>query len=391
MSKAIYDLLITGGRVVDPSQDLDDERDIALSDGRLAALERSVPESSAQRVVKAHGLIVTPGLIDFHVHVYEGVSHYGVNADSHCLSRGVTTVVDAGSAGAETFPGLLEYIVRPARTRILAYLNISALGMIGRSVGELEDLRYVDVDAALDVIEENRDVILGIKARMEPEVHGDNGYAVLGLAREASEAARVPLMFHIGDTHPPLPQILETSQPGDVITHCYHSRPGGILDARGRLLPEVVDAAARGVVFDVGHGRGSFSFEVARRALDQGLEPDTISTDLHSYNVGGPVHDLVTTMSKFLHLGLPLSDVIYRSSTRPAEMIGMGDRLGTLRPGALADVTLLELRQAPVQLSDAGWNVPVETITADQFLAPVGVIRDGELSFLTKSDSPPQH
>lgn len=351
-------------------------------------MDVSIPERNAKRVVDARDLIVTPGLIDFHVHVYEGVSHYGVDVDATCLERGVTTVVDAGSAGAETFPGFLAYVIGHARTRILAYLNISAIGMVGSQAGELEDLGYSDVDAAVNVVNQNRDVILGIKARMESQVHRNQGYAVLERAREASATAHVPIMFHIGDTHPPLSHLLKASRSGDVITHCFHSRPGGILDGRGQLLPEAADAAARGVVFDIGHGRGSFSYDVARKALDQGLRPDTISTDLHAYNVDGPVYDLLTTMSKFLHLGFPLSEVVYRSSTRPAELMGLSDRLGTLRPGAAADVTLLELREGPVPLSDAGWDVPVETVTGQQLLVPAGVVRDGAYRALNRKAPP---
>jgi dihydroorotase len=387
----MYDLLIKGGRVIDPAQRLDAERDLALSSGKIAALENDIPAAEAQKVLDARGLLVTPGLIDIHVHVYEGVSHFGINADATCLNKGVTTAVDTGSSGAGTFPGFRKYIIEVSRTRVLAYLNLSVLGMITECAGELQDLRYADTDAALEIIDSNRDVILGIKVRMEPDFIGENGYEVLKLARATSEAAGLPIMFHIGNTHPPLPDILKETRSGDVITHCFHSRPGGILDDEMRLLPEVVGAVRRGVNFDIGHGRGSFSFEVARRALAQDFPPGTISSDLHAHNVMGPVYDLATTMSKFLYLGLSLNDVIEMSSTRPASVIRMADQLGTLRPGALADVTLLELREEPVELTDAGWDVPVETVTAEQLLVPVGAVRGGELVFFDRQKTGHTH
>jgi dihydroorotase len=376
----VYDTLIRGGRVIDPAQNLDAEMDVALADGRVAALAPSLPAAEAAQVLDASGHLVTPGLIDIHVHIYEGVSHYGVNPDATCLHKGVTTVVDAGSSGAQTFPGFHKYIVEVSQTRILAYLNLSVLGMITECAGELEDLRYADTQAALRTLEANRDMLLGIKVRMEPAMVGSNGYEVLHLARETSDAAGLPLMIHIGDTFPPLPEILAETRAGDVVTHCYHDRPGGLLDEEGRVLPSVRAAAERGVNFDLGHGRGSFSYRVARQALAQDLPPGTISSDLHIHNLHGPVFDLATTMSKFLYLGLSLPEVIEKTTAAPARSVRLGDQIGTLRPGAAADVTLLDLRQGPVSLTDAGERAR-ETVTADQSLVPLGVIRAGQVVF----------
>ncbi len=376
----MYDLLIRRGRVIDPAQNLDAERDVALTGGRVAVIVPTIHESEARRVVDARGLIVTPGLIDVHVHIYEGVSHYGINADATCLRKGVTTVVDAGSSGAQTFPGLRKYIVEVSQTRILAYLNLSVMGMLSECAGELEDLRYADTQAALRTLEANRDVLLGIKVRMEPAMLGQNGYEVLKLARETSDAAGLPLMIHIGDTFPPLPEILAETRAGDVVTHCYHDRPGGILDEDGKVLPSARAAAERGVFFDVGHGRGSFAFHVARKALAQGFPPGTISSDLHVYNVNGPVFDLATTLSKFLHLGLPLTKVIELATANPARSVRLADQLGTLRPAACGDVTLLQLRDGPVSLTDASESSR-ETVTAHQALIPAGVVREGQVIF----------
>jgi dihydroorotase len=375
----MFDVLIRGGRVIDPAQGLDGVLDVALAGGTVAAVGENLG-GEARTVIEARGLVVTPGLIDAHVHIYEGVSHYGINADATCLSTGVTTVVDAGCAGAQTFPGLRKFIIDVSQTRILAYLNLSAMGMLSEHAGELEDMRYADTAFALRTLEANRDVLLGIKVRMEPAMLGQNGYAVLKLARETSDAAGLPLMIHIGDTSPPLPEILAEARAGDVVTHCFHDRPGGILDEGGRVLPSVRAAAERGVMFDVGHGRGSFSFRVAAQALAQDFPPAMISTDLHIYNVHGPVFDLATTMSKFLHLGLSLPQVVEMTTANPARSVRMENEIGTLRAGACADVTLLEWREGPVQLTDAG-EAARETVTAQGALIPAGVVRGGRVVF----------
>lgn len=376
----MYDLLIRHGQVIDPSQNLEAERDIAIAGGRIAAVGVAIDEAEAKHVLNARGLLVMPGLIDAHTHIYEGVSHYGINADATCLHTGATTVVDAGCAGAQTWPGFRKFIIDVSQTRILAYLNLSAMGMLSEYAGELEDLRYADTAAALKTIDANRDVILGIKVRMEPAMCGGNGHAVLKLARETSDAAGLPLMIHIGDTFPSLPEILRETRAGDVVTHCYHDRPGGILDESGKVLPCVRDAVQRGVLFDVGHGRGSFSFAVARQALAQELPPAMISTDLHIYNLNGPVFNLATTMSKFLHLGLSLRQVVEMTTRNPARSVRLENEIGTLRPGACADVTLLEMRAGPVPLTDAGEKVR-ETVTADRALIPAGVVRGGQVIF----------
>ncbi len=374
----MYDLIIRDGRVIDPAHGVDDMLDVAIETDRIVALGSAMPRERAAQVLEAQGCIVTPGLIDLHVHVFEGISHYGVNADTSGLMRGVTTVIDAGSAGAQTFPGFRKYIIEGAQTRVLAYLNLSVLGMITERAGELEDLRYADTDAALRIIAANRDVIVGIKVRMEPDMVGENGHEVLRLARATAEAADLPLMIHIGNTEPPLPDILREARPGDVITHCYHNRPGGILDGAGRILPQVRQAARRGIGFDVGHGRGSFAFAVARQALAQDLPPTTISTDLHHYNVHGPVFDLATTMSKFLHLGMPLQEVIARTTAHPARVIGRPGEIGGMKPGSSADLTVLEAVEGPVMFTDAS-DTGRETVWGELALKPRAVVRAGKL------------
>lgn len=238
-----YDLLVKGGVVVDPAQGLHEPRDLAIARGVIADVAPGIDAVTARQTLDATGLLVTPGLIDLHVHVYPGVSHYGVNADRHALPQGVTTVLDAGSSGADTFEGFRRYIVDVSATRIYALLNISSMGMVSPQVGELEDLRYADVERAIEVIERNRDVIQGVKVRLSRGIVGENGLQPLRLAKRASEAVKMPLMVHPGNTPAPLTTILAELQDRDILTHCYHGSRYGILDDAGVVLDEVRSAA----------------------------------------------------------------------------------------------------------------------------------------------------
>lgn len=370
---ADFDLIVSGGTVVDPSQALHGLHDIAIKDGRIAAVGVFEP-SMAAAVLDARGLIVTPGIVDMHVHVYEGVSHYGVDADENCIHKGVTTVLDAGSAGAQTFPGFREYVIDRARTRVFALMNISASGMISDIVGELEDLRWADPGETLKMLERHRDVVLGVKVRLENRMAGENAIAALKMAREVADAARVPIMVHIGGTVNPLTDFLPLLRAGDVMTHCFHAKTYGVLDADGVVVPEVRAAVARGVLLDIGHGRGGFSFDVCRKAIAQGLNPSTISSDIHTHNIHGPVFDMATTMSKFLHLGFALDDVVRMTTVDPAGAMGMPNGIGTLRDGAPADISLFELRHGTFEFVDA---LDAHE-TAERRLIPYAVVRDGQ-------------
>jgi dihydroorotase len=338
-------------------------------------VDTDIPRDRSWEVLDASGHIVTPGLVDIHVHVYPGVSHYGIDPDSTCLARGVTTACDAGSSGADTFEGLRRYVIEVVETRVLAFLNISTLGMISPLDNELENLKHANPERAISVCERNRDVIQGIKVRLTRSIVGGNGLEPLKLARRAAEALGIPLMVHVGDTPSPLGEILSEMRPGDLLTHCFHGRRHGILDERGGILPEAEEAIGKGIVFDVGHGVGSFSFEVARRALAVGLAPGTISSDLHFYNVNGPVFDLATTMSKFMLLGLPLDEVLAKTTSVPARLLGLSDRLGSLRKGFLADVAVFKLSRGDFEFEDSMH----EKVRGDQKLEPVAVIRRGRV------------
>jgi len=352
-----YDLLVKGGRVVDPSQGLSAPRDVAITAGKVARVAAGIPESSARQVLDARGRIVTPGLIDLHVHVYDGVAPLGIPADPNCIAKGVTTALDAGSAGAHTFPGFRRQVISTAQTRVYALLNISVVGQSTLSPdnpwGELLDLRYANPKLAIKTIEQNRDVILGVKIRLTRNIAGNHDLQALGLAREAADAVGLPLMVHIGGSFSPLPKILAMLKKGDVITHTYRGGEGGILDGRGRILAEVRKAVEGGVRLDVGHGAGSFSWDVAEVALKQELPPGTISSDVHEYNVNGPVFDLATTLSKFMHLGMTLEQVIERATSNAAQAFGFPKGLGTLREGAEADVAVFQLAEGDFELHDA--------------------------------------
>lgn len=374
-----YDLLVKGGRVVDPSQGLSARRDIAVSGSKIVRLAETIPEGDALHVIDASGRIVTPGWIDIHVHVYDGVAPLGIPADPNCIAKGVTTAIDAGSAGAHTFPGLRKYVIDVADTRILALLNISVVGQSTLSQdnpwGELLDLRYANVDLAAKTIERHRDVIVGMKVRLTRNIAGEHDLEVLRRARTAADAAGLPVMVHIGGSHSPIEEILGLTKPGDVITHSFRGGDGGILDAQGRIHDVVLERVGSGVHLDIGHGAGSFSFETAERALEQGLKPGTISSDVHQFNVHGPVFDLATTVSKFLHLGLTLEEAVRRVTFNPAQVFGQLRELGTLREGAEADIAVLALDEGRFPLTDAHGV----TRFGRRLLRPVATIKAGQL------------
>jgi len=330
-------------------------------------------------VIDASGRYVTPGLIDVHVHVFPGVSFLGVEPDPTCLARGVTTVVDAGSAGADTFPGFRKYVIEVSQTRILAQLNISSQGMLSRHVGEFALPEYADVDACCRMIEQHRDLILGVKVRLTKNsiVAQSAGMTPLHRAREAADAAGLPIMVHPQAAWcDSIDDILKVMKKGDILTHTFHGSACGIMDGdSGKVRVSVLDAIERGVIFDVGHGAGSFSWDVVEAAMAEGVLPMTISSDLHTGNINGPVYDLANILTKFLHLGLSLDDVLARVTSVPAAAVLMQDRIGTLAPGAWGDAVVFELREGTYNLEDCHGGVR----TGMRSLEPVIVIKDGRV------------
>ena len=371
-----YDLLIHGGTVIDPASGHHAPADVAVAGGRIVAVQPDLGELDAAEAIDASSCLVVPGLVDLHVHVYPGVADLSVEADPTCLGRGVTTAVDAGSSGANTFPGFRRWVVEPSRGRILAYLNISAAGQIDPFLGELHDLRYADPERAARVAEAHPDVIVGFKVRVSEMLAGPNGLAGLDRALEAGRATDLPVMVHIGGTPFDIEEVLGRLRPGDVVTHAYTGwRPGIVDDASGRVVAGAREARERGVVFDVGHGAGSFTWPVAEAALADAFRPDTISSDLHRLNIAAPVHDLATTMSKFLLLGLSLDEVVAMTTTAPAAALGpkATPALGRLVVGGEADVTVLRLEEGRFDLVDTAGT----TREARQRLVPVATVRAG--------------
>ncbi len=378
-----WDLLLRNADVLDPGPGLRGRRDIAVAGGAIAAVEPSLEPRELEPVptMDLGGRLAVPGLIDVHAHLFAGVSHYGVEPDRCCLPRGVTTAIDAGSAGAQTFPAFREIASRSA-TRVKALLNLSSQGMLIDGAGELEDMRYVEPDRIVQVCRENPDLIVGLKVRLTPKYVGGNAAAALAAVIRAAAETGLPVMVHPNESVVPLAEILATLRPGDVLTHCYHGRGNGILDARRILLPAVRDARERGVLFDVGHGMGSFSFAVARAALEQGFAPDTISTDVHTYSIRSPAVDLATTMTKFLHLGMPLEECVRRVTAAPASAFRLGHGIGSLAAGCPADITVLEIARRPAVLRDCE-NVEERT---EEVIVPILCLRAGELVALDAPD-----
>ena len=352
MSGSLYDWLVCGGRVIDPANGLDSVLDVAISGGKIAAVEANLDVGLADKVYDAGGKLVTPGLVDLHTHTYDLVTPLGIDVDHYCLGRGVTTAVDTGSAGCDTFRGFRAFSVERFRTRVLAFLNISRAGLaVGAATlkdapGELESPKFINADECVTCIEANRDILIGVKVRLS-----------------ASIAA---------------PGQMES---GDIYTHCYHGYESTIIDPQTRAIhASVLDARQRGVLFDIGHGMGSFNWTVAEICAAHGFWPDTISTDMHSLTCDGPGYDLPTVMSRLLHLGMPLPEVIRTSTVNAAAAIGWQDRLGTLGVGRAADVTVLSVNDVDVLLEDCHGQVrPMR-----QRLKAKAVWKDGEPATITE-------
>jgi len=330
-------------------------------------------------VFDAAGAIVTPGLIDLHCHYYHQVSGIGLPADEMMGLTSTTTGVDAGDAGYTSFPGFRHHVIGQARTRLFAFIHISSIGLAGNpiKVGELLNIDYADVDACAKAVAENRDVCLGVKVRMSKNVVGANGMEPLRRAIRAAQIAGrwARVMCHIGNAPVPLGEVLDALRPGDIITHAYsNAGETNAIVAAGKLLPQALEARKRGVLFDVGHGGASFDFTVAAPAMEQGLVPDTISSDVHSVSIQTPGKPLLPwVLSKFLSLGMPLDQVIAKATIEPARIIGRVPGLGTLQVGAPADVSVFRLVEGPVTLVDTNKHER----RGNAYLDPVKTIRQG--------------
>ncbi len=368
-----YYLVIKNGIVVDPAQGVHAKKDIAVAGGKIAAIKDYVSDNDTHDVIEAEGLLVTPGLVDLHVHVWWGVAHLAVEADPSCLHRGVTTAIDAGSSGANTIAGFHRYVMDQAATRVLAFLHISGMGQLDNDIGELEDIRWARVEKAVEAAKLHADRIVGIKVRLTDNIVGPNDLVALDRAIEAGEELQKPVMIHVGGSVNQFEQFMEKLRPGDIVTHSFTGRPHGILDNNNKVVDAAWDALKRGVIFDVGHGAGSFSFPVAEACLEQGLGPGTVSSDVHRYNIRGPVFDLLTTLSKYIHLGYSIDDALALGTMKPAAAVGLPDHIGTLKVGADADIAVIQHREGPVTFTDADG---IER-AGKQVMLPVETLRKG--------------
>jgi len=370
-----YDVLIRGGEVIDPSQQLRGVRDVAVSAGRIVAIAEHI-DAEAVNTIDARNQLVVPGLIDLHVHVYTH-SPFGLDADSLCPAGGVTTMLDAGTAGSFNFSAFRRDNIDRAETQIFSLVNLSCIGLIGASLGELLDRRYADPDGVVQTIRNHPDVAVGVKIRVGKHIIGDGqqGWDNLRDAIRAAREAGVWLMVHIGECPMSIPELVRELSAGDCITHCFKGGSTRITDDANRIHDDVRAAAERGVIFDVGHGYGSFQWEVAEAAMEQDFLPTTISTDLHTKNIHGPVYDMPTTMSKFLMLGVPIEKVIEMSTTRPAAILNRSDDIGTLRVGSVADIAVLERQYGQFQFTDSYRQHRV----GRELLTAAATIRRGEI------------
>src|SRR2546425_713181 len=374
----MYDVVLKGGTVVDPSSGLDGVLDVAVEHGGIARIAPGIAPSEAARLIEVGGKIVTPGLIDVHAHVFEGVNRTGVNPDLGGVYAGVTTIVDAGSAGAATFGAFPRHIIPHCHTEIVPFLHICQTGLA--TIPDIIAESSVNLADTVRVASQHRGLIVGIKARMVSPALEIMGMEMPKLAKRAARECGLKLMVHIGDTekrydpkviHP----LLSLLEPGDILTHYFTPNPGGVLDANGKLVPEAREAADRGVWFDTAHGRMNFSFEVGRRIIDQGLLPHCISTDLTLPGRLTTVHSMTEMMTRFLGLGFTLPQVVTMCTANPAKAIAADHRLGSLVVGRQADISVLEIQEGEWVVYD----ILGSGLRVDRAFAPYLTVKRGRV------------
>lgn len=390
---AAYDLLLKGGRVIDPARDIDRRLDVAVKDDRIAVLGEDLPPSDAAQVLNVEDALVVPGIIDLHTHVYWGGTWSGVEPEPFARRSGATMLVDAGSSGAGTFPGFLKYVIQPASCRIVAFLNIAFPGLVG-ALGRVDfpeagDVRLLNVAEAVRMGRSHPEIIRGIKVRMGRHGTGSLGVTALHMALEAAEILDLPLMAHIDDPPPRVSEVLRLLRPGDILTHAFRRPPNAIVKTGGAVHPAAMEARQRGVRFDIGHGFLMCSFHTARQLFAQGFFPDTISSDVYRVSAARPDMDVATILSKFLALGMSLPDVIRSATATPAAILRMDGHAGTLQPGAPADVSVFRLAHGQftfqgvpesVMRADDPDGLEAETVQGEYRLEPLYAIVNGAVA-----------
>ena len=349
-----YDILIKNGEVRDPSRELKARADVAIRDGKIAEVASDIPAERGRDVVDAKGLYVTPGLVDLHTHIVYGVRS-GIEADPIAARSGTSTWIDAGTFAYNQIDGFRRFIVERNKCRVFGFVYLYPTSRNP----DIDPVKYVSgmMDRTGRAAAANRDIVLGVKFQVGSNMNGRYSLEFLKIARRLCDEYDLRLLSHISMAPPETNEVMELMKPGDVVTHCFNEHTLGIVDRdTGKLKPSVKEARLRGVLFDVGHGSGSFNFKSARHALDQGFLPDSISSDIYSANVNGPVFDLPTTMSKLLYLGMSFDEVLKCSTVNPARVVTPLPKLGTLQVGAPGDVALLSVDDGEFELIDAQRN-----------------------------------
>ena len=366
--------VLRGGRVIDPANGIDRIADLVIGKDKILGLD--VPALDGAQVIDCTDCIVTPGMIDLHVHVYWGGTSLGVKPENFADKSACTTLVDAGSAGPGNFTGFREHVIDLSRVRILAYLHVSFAGIYGFGgtimVGESHDMRLMAAREAAAVANARPGVVVGIKVRLGAHASGPSGIAPLDVAQDVADRTGLPLMVHIDEPPPSYSEVVERLRKGDVLTHCFRPFPNAPCHGDGRVRDAVLAARERGVIFDIAHGMGSFSWDTARKMYAAGFRPDVISSDIHAFCIDGPAHDNLNVMTKFLALGWSLPDVIAAVSIDPARVLSRPD-LGHLGETAQPEASVIRLNSGPVDLAD----VTGEIVIHDTLLKPVGTISGG--------------
>ena len=368
-------IVLRGGRVIDPANGVDRVADLVLGKNKILGLD--VPEPDGAQVIDCKGSIVTPGMIDLHVHVYWGGTSLGVKPENFADKSACTTLVDAGSAGPGNFTGFREHVIEQSRVRILAYLHVSFAGIYGFGgtimVGESHDMRLMAAREAASVASAHPGVIVGIKVRIGAHASGPSGIAPLDVAQDVADRTGLPLMVHIDEPPPSYSDVVARLRKGDVLTHCFRPFPNAPCHGDGRVRDAVLAARERGVIFDIAHGMGSFSWDTARKMDAAGFRPDVISSDIHAFCINGPAHDNLNVMTKFLALGWSVKDVIAAASIAPARVLSRPD-LGHLGNTAQPEASVIRQTPGSVDLAD----VTGEVVNYDSMLTPVGTVSGGK-------------
>ncbi|MBM3596569.1 MAG: amidohydrolase/deacetylase family metallohydrolase [Alphaproteobacteria bacterium] len=373
----MYDLVLTGGRVIDPAQNLDRVTDVAFADGKVAAVGAGLARRKAGEVRNVAGSIVTPGLIDLHTHIYWGGTSAGVEPDAYARQSACTTLIDAGTAGPANMMGFRKHVIERSECRILPYLNISFPGIFAFSptvmVGECDDLRLLSPADCVRVGREHADLVVGVKVRVGRGASGASGLAPLDMALEAAQQLGLPVMTHLDHPPPHRPDVMARLRKGDVLTHCFRPFPNNPATGDGGVYKDVMAARQRGVIFDIGHGKGSFGYETAKTMIKNGFLPDVISSDVHVLSIKGPAYDLLHTMSKFIAMGMPLKEIIRANTINAAKAVRRSDR-GTLKPGTLGDASIINTKKGSFTFED----VVGEKFKGKEHLTCRGIVLGGK-------------